>query len=143
MKITEEWKSIKFESVVELYDSVGWSTYTQDIKRLKLAFENSTYVLIAVEGEEVVGALRSISGDSSIHYLQDILIKPTHQKKGLGRELLTKALERFKDVRTHMILTDDEVKQKKFYESMGYKNTKELKEIPLNTFVRMKGVELS
>lgn len=42
-----------------------------------------------------------------------------------------------------MILTDDEEKQLRFYESLGYKNTKNLSDIPLNAFVKMKGAELS
>jgi hypothetical protein len=41
-----------------------------------------------------------------------------------------------------VLITDDEERQKLFYESMGYKNTKDLKEIPLNTFVKIEGGEL-
>ncbi|MCO4794618.1 MAG: GNAT family N-acetyltransferase [Bacteriovoracaceae bacterium] len=143
MKIIDNWKSIDFKKVLDLYDSVGWSAYTNDPDTLLKAFENTTYVLLALEGDKVVGALRSVSDEVSIHYLQDILINPEFQKKGLGRKLLEKSLDRFKEVRTHMILTDDEEKQLLFYQSLGYKNTKSLKDIPLNTFVKMNGVELS
>ena len=62
---------------------------------------------------------------------------------GVGRKLLNLMLKRFKDVRTHVILTDDEEKQLRFYESLGYKNTKNLSDNPLNAFVRMKGISLN
>ena len=133
---------IKFEKILELYHSVGWVNYTKDPKKLELGFKHSTYVLIASEEGKVVGALRSISDESSIHYLQDILVRPDYQKRGIGRKLLKMALDRFKKVRTHMILTDDEEKQKKFYQSLGYINTKELNRNKLNAFVKMEGVHL-
>lgn len=128
---------------MDLYGAVGWEAYTQNTESLKRAFSNSTYVLIAKIDECVVGLARSISDEVSIHYLQDILVHPEFQKKGIGRKLLNLMLDRFENVRTHMILTDDEEKQLKFYESHGYKNTRGLKEVPLNSFVKMKGVELN
>lgn len=143
MNIIDDWKSIDFKKILDLYDSVGWSAYTDYPETLLKAFENTTYVLLAIEEDRVHGALRSVSDEVSIHYLQDILINPEFQKKGLGRKLLEKSLDRFRDVRTHMILTDDEEKQLLFYQSLGYKNTKSLKDIPLNTFVKMNGVELT
>ena len=143
MEILSDWEQVQFEKIVNIYNAVGWQAYTKDIESLKKAFEKSTYVLIAMIDEHVVGIARSISDEVSIHYLQDILVHPEFQKKGIGRKLLNLMLERFENVRTHMILTDDEEKQLKFYESLGYKNTRGLKEVPLNSFVKMKGVELS
>lgn len=143
MKITQDWQSINFDKIVELYDSVGWSTYTDSPVLLEEAFKNSTLVLIAMIESEVIGLSRSVSDNISIHYLQDILVSPNYQKKGIGRKLLSSALDHFDQVRTHMILTDDEEAQLKFYESLGYRNTKQLKKIPLNAFVRMSGVDLN
>ena len=144
MKIISNWKEYDFSRIVDLYDSVGWSNYTDDKKSLLEAFQNSTFIACAVDEEErLLGVVRSISDDVSIHYLQDILVNPNFHRNGIGRALFDSALERFKHVRTHMLLTDDEEKQLKFYESLGYKNTKDLKDIPLNTFVKMNGLELS
>ena len=41
-----------------------------------------------------------------------------------------------------VLLTDDEERQKIFYESLGYKNTKDLKKNPLNAYVQIAGREL-
>ena len=142
-ELNDNWEEVPFEDIVDVYKSVNWTAYTNDIESLVTAFKNSTLVLIAIQENNVVGVLRSISDGVSIHYLQDILVKPDYQRKGIARSLINEALRRFNNVRTHMILTDDEEKQLKFYESLGYKNTKSLSEIPLNTFVKMKGIELS
>lgn len=143
MKIVNEWKTIPFEKIVELYNAVGWSAYTDDLVSLENAFENTSLVQLALSDEgDLMGLTRSISDGVAIHYLQDIIVHPDHQRKGLGRKLLESALDTYKNVRTHMILTDDEEKQLKFYGSLGYKNTKELVEWPLNAFVRMDKVDL-
>lgn len=100
--------------------------------------ENSQTVYLAVEGDQVVGLVRSISDDVSIHYLQDIIIHPEWQRKGIGRMLFNAVLERYQHVRAHMLLTDDEEKQLKFYHSLGYENVKDFKGANLNSFVKFK-----
>ncbi len=135
-------ENVSFDAILALYNSVGWSAYTNKPDSLREALNNSTYIVICMDEEELVGLARSISDDVSIHYLQDILVNPLYHRKGIGRKLLEKCLLRFEHVRTHMILTDNEKKQKIFYESLGFKNCSELKETALNTFVRMRGVDL-
>ena len=133
---------LPLEKILDLYTSVGWTAYTDNPEQLMTAINNSTYVVSVTEDDKIIGLARSISDDISIHYLQDILIHSGYQKKGIGRLLLENCLERFKHVRTHMILTDDEERQQKFYESLGYINTKSLKKIPLNCYVKMKNIVL-
>lgn len=48
MKIITNWKEIEFEKIIKLYDSVGWVAYSENPVDLKTAFENSSYVLIAL-----------------------------------------------------------------------------------------------
>ena len=135
---------LPLDQLVDLYNSVGWLAYTTEEQRPKLqeAIRNSTYVVTMWSGEKMIGLARCISDDVSICYLQDILIHPEHQRHGIGQKLLLNCLERFAHVRMQILLTDDEERQKKFYESLGYKNTKDLKKIPLNAFVKISGKEL-
>lgn len=72
--------------------------------------------------------------------MQDLLIDPGFQRKGLATKLVSQALERFKDVRTHLLLTDDEQKQDLFYRSLGYCNLKDEKR--LNVFIQMRRHEV-
>jgi hypothetical protein len=41
-----------------------------------------------------------------------------------------------------MLLTDNQEKQLRFYESLGFKNTRHLSKVVMNAFVQMKGVRL-
>ena len=117
--------------LIALYKAVNWTAYTNDENRgsLKTAVQNSTYVVSAWSDETLVGLARILSDDISICYLQDILIRPDSQRMGIGRILLTNCLERFAHVRTTILLTDNDQKQLKFYESLGFKNIRHLKEI--------------
>lgn len=135
---------IPFEQLVDLYNSVNWLAYTTGEAELKLqdAIHNSTYVVSAWNSDTLVGLARCLSDDVSICYLQDILIRPEYQQMGVGRRLLSDCLERFAHVRMQVLMTDDEERQKKFYESLGYRNTKDLKGITFNVFVRMPGRDL-
>ena len=135
---------LPLDQLVDLYNSVDWLAYTTEEQRPKLqeAIRNSTYVVTMWSGEKMVGLARCISDDVSICYIQDILIHPDYQRHGIGRKLLLNCLERFAHVRMQVLLTDDEERQLKFYESLGYKNTKDLKKMPLNAFVQITGREL-
>lgn len=135
--------NIPFVQLLALYDSVGWTAYTNEQTRDKLAqaIRNSTYVVTAWDGETLVGLARAISDDVAIFYLKDILIRPDYQRQGIATHLLRQCLERFDHVRNKVLLTDDEEKQLRFYEKMGYTNTKNSK-IPLNAFVQIRGVDL-
>lgn len=142
MEIVEDWRTFPFDRILKLYQAVGWSNYTNSPESLRIAFENSTYVLLAVVGDEVIGLSRSMTDFVSIHYLQDIIVAPEFQRQGIGRKLLSHVMNQLQNVRTHMILTDDEEKQLRFYQSFGYKNTKDLEKQVLNTFVKMPGINL-
>lgn len=135
---------LPLDQLLDLYNSVGWLAYTTGEAKPKLqeAIRNSTHVVTAWSGDTLVGLARCLSDDVAICYLQDILIHQEYQRLGIGRKLLANCLERFAHVRMQVLMTDDEERQKIFYESMGYRNTKDLKGITLNAFVRMPGRNL-
>lgn len=129
----------------ELYNSVGWLAYTsgEPGRRLPEAIRNSTFVVSAWHSERLVGLARCLSDDVAICYLQDILIHPDYQRQGVGRRLLERCLERHAHVRLTVLLTDDEARQKQFYESLGFKNINELRQITLNAYVRSASGQLA
>lgn len=131
------------EQVVALYDSVGWSAYTSAPDALMRALEGSSMVCGAWDGGELVGLVRVVSDGHTIMYLQDILIHPEHQRRGLGRALAERVLERYAHVRQKVLLTDDRPEQRAFYEALGFSNVAGLEETRLNAYVRIEGAELS
>ncbi len=123
MSITyERTPGLGLEEVVSLYDDVGWGAYTSDSGALIRAFENSTFVVAARDGAELVGLARCISDDVSICYLQDILVRRDHQRTGVGRGLFERCATRFRHVRSFVLMTDDDPRQEAFYTSMGLHN---------------------
>jgi ribosomal protein S18 acetylase RimI-like enzyme len=118
--------------VLELYDSVGWSAYTRDPEKLAAALAGSSTVVTAREGDTLVGIARVVSDGASVCYLQDVLVHPQHQRRELGRQLVSRVLAPYEGVRQKVLLTDDEPGQKAFYESLGYRQVSD----PLRAFVR-------
>ena len=129
-----ESKEISKEQLFTLYQSVGWSAYTNNMDQLTNAIKGSSYVCAVWDKDILVALVRCISDDASIMYLQDVLVQPQYQKRGIGRVLVQKALDRYSHVRQKLLLTDNRPEQLRFYDSMGYKNTKEYE--TLNAFVR-------
>ncbi|MEE9441355.1 MAG: GNAT family N-acetyltransferase [candidate division Zixibacteria bacterium] len=142
LKYCEGIRNISEDDILRLYNSVNWTTYTKEPENLIKAVTNSTYVVICTENDKLIGLARCLSDDSAIHYLQDILVDPDFQHRGIGRELLNRCLKRFEHVRSHVLLTDDDEKQKLFYESVGYTSIKSLKKSVLNCYVKMPGMNL-
>jgi GNAT superfamily N-acetyltransferase len=128
--------SLDGQTVIGLYDSVGWGAYTRDPDSLLRALVGSSTVVVARDVDQLLGLARVVSDGASIAYLQDVLVRPSAQRTGLGRRLVTAALEPYADVRQKVLLTDDEPQQKAFYESLGFSETRDYGEGTLRAFVR-------
>jgi GNAT superfamily N-acetyltransferase len=130
-------RDFEVDELLDLYTSVGWNSYTRSPDLLIKAIVNSTFVVAARDSDgTLVGLARGLSDDASVFYLQDILVRPEHQRRGIGRQLLTACLERYQHVRQKILLTDDDVSQRLFYESFGYVRTADFDAAPLNAYVR-------
>ena len=136
-------ESVDGESLCALYDSVGWSVYTRDINGLLAAIDGSDFLVIAQENDTLIGLARAISDDASVVYIQDILVRPSHQGRGIGKGLVRAVLDRYEHVRKKVLLTDSRPEQLQFYASLGFKNTRDLVKTPLNAFVIIEGTELT
>jgi GNAT superfamily N-acetyltransferase len=134
-------ETVDADELVALYNSVGWTAYTADPESLAAAIARSTYVVTARHDGELIGLARGLSDDVAIFYLQDILVHPGWQREGIGRLLLSACLERFAHVRQKVLLTDAEQRQHRFYESMGYWDTRRITSAGLHAFVQIRGMD--
>lgn len=73
--------------LVDLYTSVGWARYVERPEMLVRAVGGSAYVVVARQGDQLVGLARCVSDEVSIAYVQDILVRPDYQRQGIGRRL--------------------------------------------------------
>lgn len=126
------------EDVIDLYESVGWSAYTSDPDSLMRSLAHSGFVMEAWQGRELVGLVRCLSDGDTILYLQDILVRPTHHRRGIGRKLVSEAIATYPPrIRQIVLITDEEPGQRAFYESLGFTEISELPN-PGRCFVRFR-----
>jgi GNAT superfamily N-acetyltransferase len=128
--------TIAREELVALYQSVGWTAYTRDPDALERAVAASTWVAAARGDGALIGLIRVLSDDVAIALVQDLLVRPDHQRTGVGRGLLRQALARFDHVRSIALITDDEPRQHAFYRSLGLVDLREVAGGRLHAFVR-------
>lgn len=136
--------SAPLPELLTLYASVGWTAYTHDPEALERAIRQSGFVWTArEEGSPPVRLVRGVTDDVSILFVQDILVHPDAQRRGIGRALMGAVLERYAQVRQMALLTDDGPEQLAFYRSLGFHNTRELVNTPTNAFYRTLDAKLS
>ena len=108
------------DEILALYKAMGWKNYYENPQMLKESYEHSLYILGAYAGEKLIGIIRVVGDGHSIIYIQDILVLLEHQRKGIGRQLLQRVLEKYSNVYQKVLLTDNQPKTVPFYESMGF-----------------------
>ena len=114
------------KEILDLYAAVGWAAYTADPKALKEGYKKSLLVLAAYENEELQGIIRVVGDNTTIVFVQDIVVYPQHQRKGVGSALLNEVLERFKNVRQIELVTDNTERTIAFYKSVGFREFSEI-----------------
>jgi GNAT superfamily N-acetyltransferase len=129
-------RELDLDEVVGLYTAVGWTAYTREPDTIAAGLAGASFVAGAFDGSRLVGLVRAVSDDATICYLQDVLVHPDAQRAGVGRALVAAVLDRYAHVRQQVLLTDDEPKQRAFYESLGYAEIRDVADASLCAFVR-------
>lgn len=117
--IIKEYKNFEHEEILNLYNDVGWCSYTSKPKMLEHAFEHSLKILGAYDEEKLVGIIRAVGDGYSILFIQDILVLTEYQHRGIGKKLLQTMLDLYPDVYQTELATDCTEKTISFYKSCG------------------------
>lgn len=112
--------------ILGLYASVGWTAYTDDPAALRNGFANLLLTLAAYEEAALAGLIRVVGDGHTIVFVQDILVHPQFQRRGIGSVLLQAVLNRYAGVRQIELFTDDTPETAAFYRSMGFRELTEL-----------------
>ena len=112
--------------IMDLYASVGWTAYTNDPDALKQGFAHSLLTLGAYENHRLIGIVRAVGDGATVVLIQDLLVYPEYQRKGIGTALLQASISRFPTVRQIQLATDNTEKTKAFYRSCGFREYGEI-----------------
>ncbi|MBQ7185119.1 MAG: GNAT family N-acetyltransferase [Clostridia bacterium] len=114
------------EEILRLYGAVGWTAYTADPEALRRGFSSSLLTLGAYEEDELLGVIRLVGDGETIVFIQDLLVFPERQRRGVGTALVKAALERYPRVRQIRLVSDDTPDALGFYRSLGFRDDREL-----------------
>ena len=88
----EEYTTYQESEVLALYGSVGWTAYTEQPEALRRGFAGSLLTLASRENGTLVGLLRAVGDGCTVVLVQDLLVRPDHQRRGIGTALMQAAL---------------------------------------------------
>jgi len=79
-------RKISLQEYQDLRMSVGW--WETDPVATKNALENSLYSVVVVTDDRTIGIGRVIGDNGLYYYIQDLIVHPDFQSKGIGRRIM-------------------------------------------------------
>lgn len=124
--ILKEYAGYNEEEILGLYESLGWTNYTDNPAMLKNAYLNSLKIYGAYVDDKLIGIIRVVGDGFSVIFIQDLLVHPEFQRKGVGTLLLKKVLCEYGSVYQKHLITEDTEKTTLFYKSLGLIDNSEI-----------------
>ena len=117
---------LKAEDFIRLKVSTGFRE--RSVELVEKALENNLYDLVAVADGEVIGMGRIVGDGVMYWYLQEIVVLPEYQGKGIGTAIVNKLMDYIKEHTekgefTSVSLTAAEGKEG-FYEKFGFSKSR-------------------
>jgi GNAT superfamily N-acetyltransferase len=74
-----------------LISAVGWAAYT-NFDAADAALAHSLYHVVALHEDAVIGMARVVGDGAMFFYIQDVVVAPVHQGRGVGTLLLERVM---------------------------------------------------
>ena len=86
---------LDLNAVIELYraSTLGERRPVDDRERMNQMLHNANLVITAWDESLLVGIARSVSDFAYCTYLSDLAVRQSHQRQGIGRELIRRTRE--------------------------------------------------
>jgi GNAT superfamily N-acetyltransferase len=104
--------------VINLYSQCGWSSADKP-DELLLALSNSQTIISAWHRDSLVGIGNAISDGALVVYYSHLLVLPSYQKRGIGREIMQQLQSRYINFHQQVLLAIDSAVP--FYEKLGFR----------------------
>ncbi len=106
-----DWEQLKVDLIADQFDN------GRSIEQYKTSFENSAYVIFAMDGNRIIGKARALSDGVCNCYVVDVWTHSNYRKQGIATAVMQKLIEQARGQHVHLF-TDDAVG---FYEKVGFK----------------------
>ena len=70
--------------------AVGWKPYRESV--IEDSLPNSLYCLCALIDAQTVGMARIIGDAGMVYYIQDVIVLPEYQRRGIGTHMMDKVM---------------------------------------------------
>ena len=105
------------ESILSLYRAAEWSSANKP-DQLHRGLTNSDSIVTAWQADQLVGLANAISDGHLVVYYPHVVVHPDLQGRGIGKEMMRRLMERYKDFHQHSILADKDAVG--FFERCGF-----------------------
>ncbi len=111
-------KNYTSKGLQELFQSVGWLSANYP-ERLKKALDNSETVFTAWDDGKLVGLVNVIDDSELTAYVHYLCVDPEYQGQGIGKNLLQRIKEKYKDYLYIILIAENEALVK-YYSQNGF-----------------------
>ncbi len=116
-----EWKhsleNVDWEELSRLYLAAPLGH--KDPSDLKIAFSNSIFICFVYDSGELVAAGRALADGKDCSYICDVAVHPSHQGRGLGKEVVSRLVDFSKDHKKIILYAAPG--KEPFYKKLGFK----------------------
>jgi ribosomal protein S18 acetylase RimI-like enzyme len=91
-RVVERTPSVR--EFLEIRKAVGWGTGKPG--PWKKAMRNSLYSVCVLSAGKVIGTARVVGDESMCFYIQDVIVMPEHQKRGVGLKMMKSVMKYMK-----------------------------------------------
>lgn len=109
--------TVSAKALSDLRESVGWNRMEDEYSNPLMT---SYYHIAAYEDDKLVGYIDSVSNGVTDAYIQDLMVHPDYQGRGLGTELMNQMIIYLKENRIYIISVVFEESLKPFYDRFGF-----------------------
>lgn len=116
-----EWKysseTVDWEELSALYLAAPLGH--KDPADLKIAFSNSMFMCFVYDSGQLIAAGRALADGKDCAYICDVAVHPSHQGRGLGKEVVSQLVDFSKDHRKIILYAAPG--KEPFYKKLGFK----------------------
>lgn len=118
MIVYSDKRDFSAEDLVRLFQSVNWLSANYP-DRLKKALDNCETVFTAWDDGKLVGLINAIDDGELTAYAHYLCVDPEYQGTGIGRTLLDRLKEKYRDY-LYIILIAENEELVKYYRANGF-----------------------